>query len=180
MADDPVLAVRARKRIYDFVRGNPGFHLREVARATGLSLTLVDYHLRFLEKHDLVVSEMDGEYKRFFPRSAPGTATGPALSAEEKAVLGLLRQRVPLTVVSYLMEREEAPHKAILQEVDVAASTLSHHLQKLVEAAVVERTPEGAYRVAAPHRVARLMVDYDLATADQVDRFVELWGEFRA
>jgi predicted transcriptional regulator len=56
MTGDDVLAVRARKALYEFVRASPGYHLREIARALGLSITLADYHLRFLEKHELVSS----------------------------------------------------------------------------------------------------------------------------
>src|SRR6266540_1213653 len=149
MADDEVLAVRARKALYDFVRGSPGYHLREIARATNLSITLADYHLRFLEKHELVSSAMDGEYKRFYPRYAIGDAAArPALSHEEKLALGFLRQRVPLMVISFLMEREAAPHKEILHQVPVSASTLTHHLKKLAAAGVVVREPDQRYRVA--------------------------------
>ena len=180
MADDEILAVLARRRLYEFVRANPGFHLRELARATDLSITLADYHLRFLEKHELVSSAMDGEYKRFYPRYALGDAGArPALSDREKATLGLLRQPVPLRVVSFLMEREAAQHKEILEQVPVSASTLTHHLKKLVAGGVLARDPDQRYRVSDGRGVARLMVSYDLATADQVDTFVRVWGEFR-
>ena len=180
MTGDEVLAVRARKALYDFVRAKPGYHLREIARATNLSITLADYHLRFLGKHELVSASMDGEYKRFYPRYALGDAGArPALSDREKATLGLLRQPVPLRVVSFLMEREAAQHKEILEQVPVSASTLTHHLKKLVAGGVLVRDPDQRYRVSDGKDVARLMVSYDLATADQVDTFVRVWGEFR-
>lgn len=180
MADDEVLAVRSRKELYEFVRANPGYHLREIARATNLSITLADYHLRFLEKHELVTSVMDGEYKRFYPRYALGDADArPALTDREKTTLGFLRQTVPLRVVSFLMEREAARHKEVLGQVPVSASTLTHHLTKLVSAGILARDPDQRYRVADGKGVARLMVSYDLATPDQVDTFVRVWGEFR-
>src|SRR5437870_745096 len=78
--DREILAVKTRKDLYDFVRKNPGFHLRELSRALNLSITLADYHLRFLEKHELITSAMDAEYKRFFPRSTPGQGRVPPLS----------------------------------------------------------------------------------------------------
>jgi len=148
MADDGILAVRARRALYDFVRRNPGYHLREVARATNLSITLADYHLRFLEKHELVTVAMDGEYKRFYPRYAVGdTQALPALTEREKLTLGFLRQRVPLAVLSFLMEREAAHHREILPHVAVSASTLTHHLKKLVRAGAVVRDEDRRYRV---------------------------------
>jgi predicted transcriptional regulator len=180
MTGDDVLAVRARRALYDFVRASPGYHLREIARVTDLSITLTDYHLRFLEKHELVSSAMDGEYKRFYPRYALGDAGArPALSDREKAALGFLRQRVPLRAISFLMEREGAFHGEILASVSVSASTLTHHLKKLLRAGIVARDPDQRYRIAGGREIARLMVTYEIAGADQVDAFVRVWGEFR-
>ena len=180
--DEEILAVKTRKDLYDFVRRNPGFHLREISRALKLSITLADYHLRFLEKHDLITSSMDGEYKRFYPRSTPGQADlHPALTDMERQVLAFLRQPVPLRVINFLMEREAATHKQILEIVPVSPSTLSHHLKKMLAADIIERAEEKdrGYRVVQPKSVAQLMTSYELATADQIDTFIRVWGEFR-
>lgn len=180
--DEDILAVRTRKDLYDFVRKNPGFHLREIARALSLSITLADYHLRFLEKHELVSSSMDGEYKRYYPRSMPGDASArAALTDKQKLVLAYLRQPIPLRILAFLMERESGTHKQILEHVPVSPSTLSHHLKKMQSAEILARTEvtERGYRVAEPKAVARLMTTYELATPDQVDTFLRVWGEFR-
>ena len=180
--DEEILAVKTRKDLYEFVRKNPGFHLREVSRALNLSITLADYHLRFLEKHELIMSAMDGEYKRFYPRSTPGQADiRPALTELEKQILAFLRQPVPLRVIDFLMEREAATHKEMLEHVPVSPSTLSHHLKKMQAAGLIDRAEpkERGYRVMDPRSVARLMTTYELATPDQVDTFIRVWGEFR-
>ncbi len=179
--DEDVLAVKTRRDLYQYVRSNPGFHLREIARALNLSITLADYHLRFLEKNELVSWAMDGEYKRYYPRSQPGDVTArPALADDEKRILAYLRQPVPFRVLAFLMEREAATHKDILEHVPVSPSTLSHHLKKMQYAGILAQAGErGGYRVANPTMVARLMTTYDLATADQVDTWIRVWGEFR-
>ncbi len=179
--DEDVLAVKTRRDLYQYVRSNPGFHLREIARALSLSITLADYHLRFLEKNDLVSWTMDGEYKRYYPRSVPGdTESRAALTEDEKRILAYLRQPVPFRVLAFLMEREAASHKDILGHVPVSPSTLSHHLKKMQYAGILARAEErGGYRVASPVMVARLMANYDLATPDQVDTWIRVWGEFR-
>lgn len=180
--DEEILAVKTRKDLYEFVRRNPGYHLREVSRALSLSITLADYHLRFLEKHEMITSTMDGEYKRFYPRSTPGQADmHPALTELERQILAFLRQPVPLRVINFLMEREAATHKQILEHVPVSPSTLSHHLKKMQAAGIVDRVELGerGYRVVQPKAVARLMSTYELATADQIDTFIRVWGEFR-
>ncbi len=180
--DEDVLAVKTRRDLFHYVRQNPGFHLREIARSLNLSITLADYHLRFLEKNDLVSATMDGEYKRYYPRSLPGDAEArPALTDDEKRVLAYLRQPVPFRVLAFLMEREVASHKEILAHVPVSPSTLSHHLKKMQYAGIVGRAEDHdrGYRVANPHAVARLMATYDLATPDQIDTWIRVWGEFR-
>lgn len=180
--DAEILSVKTRKDLYDFVRRNPGFHLREISRSLNLSITLADYHLRFLERHDLITSSMDGEYKRFFPRSVAGQADRhPALSDQERQILAFLRQPVPLRVINFLMEREAAAHKEILEQVTVSPSTLSHHLKKMQAAGVIDRVEarERGYRILDPKVVARLMATYELASEDQIDTFVRVWGEFR-
>jgi len=180
--DKEILAVKTRKDLYDFVRRNPGYHLREVSRVLGISITLADYHLRFLEKHELITSSMDGEYKRFYPRSTPGQADDrPALTDRERQVLAFLRQPVPLRVINFLMERDAATHKQILEQVSVSPSTLSHHLRKMQAAGIVDdaEVKERGYRVLQPKSVARLMTVYELATQDQIDTFIRVWGEFR-
>ncbi|MGI0150255.1 MAG: hypothetical protein ACREDF_12090, partial [Thermoplasmata archaeon] len=60
-------------------------------------------------------------------------------------------------------------------------STLSHHLKKMLAAGIIDRQElkERGYRVAQPRSVARLMSTYELATADQIDTFIRVWGEFR-
>jgi len=180
--DEEILAVKTRKDLYEFVRRNPGYHLREISRTLNLSITLADYHLRFLEKHELITSQMDGEYKRFYPRSTPGQADmRPALTELERQILAFLRQPVPLRVINFLMEREAATHKQILELVPVSPSTLSHHLKKMQASGIVDRVELGerGYRVVQPKSVARLMSTYELATPDQIDTFIRVWGEFR-
>ena len=77
------------------------------------------------------------------------------------------------------MEREGALHGEILASVPVSASTLTHHLKKLLRAGIVTRDPDQRFRMADGKEIARLMVTYELAGADQVDAFVRVWGEFR-
>ena len=176
---EDVLAHDTRRRVFELVRKVPGAHLREIARVLDLSITLVDYHLRFLAKHGLVSFTMDGEYKRCYPRYAAGDAESKAaLDDMDKRILGFLRQRVPRAVLLRLLEVEEAPHKDLLGVAGVSPSTLSHHLRKMVLAGLLESAASG-YRIVDPLRVARLSVTYDIATPDQVEAFQRVWGEFR-
>src|SRR5437899_8456959 len=153
-----------------------------MSRELALVNSFADYHLWFLVRHELYTSAMYGEYKRFFPRSRPGQEeVRAALTDVEKRILAFLRQPVPLRVINFLMEREAATHKEILEQVPVSPSTLSHHLKKMEIAGLIDRAEprERGYRARDPKAVARLMTTYELATPDQVDTFIRVWGEFR-
>ena len=98
MTGDEVLAVRARRALYEFVRASPGYHLREIARSTNLSITLADYHLRFLERHELVSSAMDGLV----------VAVSSVLGLIVGSFLNVLVHRVPLHL-SIVTPRSRCP-----------------------------------------------------------------------
>src|SRR5437762_13701095 len=179
--DEDILAVQTRKDLYDFVRRNPGFHLRELARALNLSITIADYRLRFLERHDLITSSMDGEYTRFYPGSTPGIADSrSSLTEADRQILGFLRQPVPLRVMNFLMERQDATHKSILEQVPVAPSTLSHHLKKMQAAGIIDRaeSKDRGYRLRHPKSVARLMAAHEPASLGPVDTCTRIWASF--
>jgi len=84
-------------------------------------------------------------------------------------------------VINFLMEREAATHKEILEQVTVSPSTLSHHLKKMQAVGVIDRVEfrERGYRIIDPKVVARLMATYELASEGQIDTFIRVWGEFR-
>ena len=175
-----VLAHETRRGVYELVRRQPGMHLRDIARSLDLSITLTDYHLRFLAKHDLVSFQMEGEYKRFYPRYHPGDPEAKAaLDESDKKVLAFLRQRVPRAVILRLLETESGRHRDLSDATDVSPSTLSHHLRRLVQAGILFQAPGRVYQLVNPRRAARLTATYEIATEDQVETFLRVWGEFR-
>jgi len=55
-----------RKRIYEFITDNPGEHFRALQRAVELEVGVLSHHLNVLEKEQLIVSEQDGNNRRFW------------------------------------------------------------------------------------------------------------------
>ena len=106
---------------------------------------------------------------------------GLAAAAGHHEILTLRNGVAGHQQTAYLMEHEAGTHKEILEHVPVSPSTLSHHLKKMQLAGLIDRaTPaERGYQVTEPKAVARLMATYELATPDQIDTFLRVWGEFR-
>lgn len=164
----PEVTEGPRADILRCVQRFPGVHLRSIERRTGLPLGQVLYHLDRLERMGLVASVRDAGFRRFYANGDVGRA--------EKKYIAALRHDVPRHVVLLLLDHPGSTHKELQARLDVAGSTLSFHLQRLVEAGVLVREPEGTanrYRLVEPELARRQVVFYRESFQDErVDDYV--------
>ncbi len=181
--EDEILELQTRKLIFDEVCKFPGLHLREIARQTDQSVPLVDYHLNSLEKHGIVTAISDGQYKRYYPRDPIGSdLKRDVLSQDDKRTIALLRQRIPLQIVLYILKNGTAQHKDMLPTMGVSASTLSHHLNKLARRGIITKVSAGedrGYRLSSEAQTARLLMSHEPPPGTIVDSFIEIWEELK-
>ncbi len=175
--DKLVFEVESRRRIFEAVCKFPGTHLRELSRTVNLKLNLVDYHLLYLEKRELIYSVLDGHFKRYFPKDEMGTEQKMDLvSAPDKPIVGLLRQQVPFRIVILLAKSGVMAHGGLAESLHKSPSTVSHHLDKLVQAGVVERSSDAkGYRLSDPARIERLLVSFTPQPLTLADGFLDIW-----
>lgn len=171
MEKDELLELDTRRGIYELIQERPGIHFREIMRQLDIPTGALEYHLHYMEQHDLVTAREEGRYKRFY-------ITGE-LDRHDKDVLGLLRQEMPRRILIHLLLNPISTHKRMLQHFDIAPSTLSFHLKKLVEADLVRSIPVGRqneYEIIDEQRIARLLIQYQESFADEaVDSFADTW-----
>ena len=77
--------------------------------------------------------------------------------------LGALGHPIRLAILRYVVQagREGVAAGAIQSHVDMPASTLSHHLKRLVDAGVMSTRSEGTYHYyAADYGTLRKLTDY--------------------
>ena len=157
-----------RAVILDRIQECPGIHLRQIERDTSLALGQVLYHLDRLERMGVVVSTREGGFRRFF--RSHDVARG------EKPYVAALRQPLPRRIQLALLERGALTHKDLQLRMEVAASTLSFHLQRLVGAGVLIRERVGTqnlYTLADADATRRAVVLFRESFKDpEVDRFV--------
>ena len=53
-------------KILNYIRDNPGLHLRRIKNDLGFSMGTIQYYLRKLEKEGKITSSRNGLHKRFF------------------------------------------------------------------------------------------------------------------
>lgn len=176
MADD-LLELETRRDIYDLVRGEPGLHMREIQRRLDLSIALTEYHLRQLEEAGLVTSILEEGYKRFYPTTGADGGELRSLGGEERRMLGLFRQSIPLRVTLYLLNNEPSTNSEIADGLDISRSRLSFHLNKMLRQNVIRkltRSEGRGYALVDRARTLKLLIAHR-PSPDLLDECADLW-----
>jgi len=124
-----VLELETRRKVYDLVAKNPGLHLSKIAELLKMRVSLVEYHLTYLEKYQLIYSVKESGYIRYYVKGE--------IATKDKKILSLMRQEIPLKIVLLLLKHANLQHKDILTNVGISPSTLSYHLKKLVKQEII-------------------------------------------
>ncbi len=171
MKNEGVLELDTRKTIFDYISSHPGCHFRALYRALNLPTGVVDYHLKYMEDKELIVSKKSGGYKRYYIRDT--------VKSQDKELLGLLRQKIPRDIIIYILLNEGTSHGQVKKEFNVSASTFSYHMSKIVKLGIIGFEKIGRkkrYYVKNPEEVAKALVTYKKGFADDVvDSFEEAW-----
>lgn len=168
-----MLELETRRDIYDLVSDQPGIHLSKIAELLDMTVSLAEYHLRFLEKNSLIRSIKKSGYKRYFP-------TDEKVEEKDKEMLFELRKEVSLKIVLLLLKNKKMTHKEMNEEIDLAASTLSYHLKKLTEMNILESKTYGrkkGYSVSDEREIIALLVKY--RPHDILDGFTDIWKDLK-
>ena len=163
-----VLELETRRKIYDLINQNPGIHLSKISQILEMRTSLVEYHLLFLEKHEILKSDKETGYKRYYIKGKIGV--------KDKKYLFILRQKTVLDIILFLLKKDVSPHKIILENVDVSASTLSYHLNKLLKKDIVELSRYGenkGYSIKNKEELISILIQYEPYKI--LDGFEDIW-----
>lgn len=161
---------KTRDRLESHVASHPGVHFNELERALDLATGQVQYHLRHLQDEGRVIAEQLYGRTHYYPDE---------YDVWEREALALLRRETSSDIVALLLRDGPTSSQAVAQELDIARSTLSWHLDRLVEQeVVVKRRSNGRsiqLAVEEPERVVALLREADPAISERlVDRFTRL------
>lgn len=125
-----------RDRLIASIAATPGTYFSQLQRATELAQGELAYHLRVLEKAEVIVNVGDGHYKHYFLRNV--------FPAEHKTMLSVLALPQPRELLLVLTH---APHQTVTQVAQAMRTTppnVSWHLKRLTRANLVHRTKDGS------------------------------------
>jgi predicted transcriptional regulator len=164
---DEILELETRRKIYELISKNQGLHLSKIAELLKMNISLVKYHLQFLEKNEIVYSDRESSFTRYYIKGSIGTV--------DKKMLSVLRQEIPLKIVLLLLNNN-LKHKDILKIIDIAPSTLSYHIKKLAKHGIISITTYGeerGYSIVNKEEIIRLLIQYKPYLL--LDSFKDIW-----
>lgn len=125
-----ILDLKLRSILYTFILENPGMHFREMVRKLNIPGTTLIYHLRLLEKNDLLITKKDGRYIRYFVSNN--------VNDDEKTVINIIRQETTRNILLYIVLTAAASQKEIAKELELHPTTVEFHLKKLLKSDLIE------------------------------------------
>jgi predicted transcriptional regulator len=166
------LELETRRKIYEQIQKSPGIHFRELERRLKLVVGSLQYHLHYLEKKNLIRVQNDGDYIRYFDRKKN-------FNENERKILSSLRRNGCRQILIQLINNPGLNNKELCQAVGYTSSTISWHLNKLIEAGIIERKKNGRisnFVIIDPTTVAELLICYKESFLDTLlDGYIKMW-----
>lgn len=119
-----------RGKLVEFISDSPGIRYRELLRITGLSNGVLSYHIDVLIKNGRIKNKKANQrVTRYYPSG---------FSDEESDIVAILRQETPRKIIQFIMENPHCTFNEIVDFCNKVPSTVSWHLNKLKESAMLE------------------------------------------
>ena len=158
-----------RTQIRTYVDSHPGVHFNGLVRSLDLAPGQVQHHVRRLVDAERLVREEFYGRTHYYP---------PGYDAWERTALAMLRRETARDVVAVLYDAGEARPDDVADQVDIARSTLEHHLDGLVAGDIVAKHREGnrvTLSLSRPDETLALLGAVEPTLAERLtDRFERL------
>jgi len=128
--ENTILELKRRREIYEYISQNSGLHQRDISRKMKIPFTSLEYHLRTLEKHGLILSRKDGKYNRYF--------TALEVSEGEKKILNYFRKRTTLHIILWFFIGVQCTQKDLSRFLEKHPTTIGFHLRNMLNTGIIK------------------------------------------
>ncbi len=154
------------RNIISIVNKVPGIRYKELQRVTKMPNGTLSYHIDTLMKDGVIKVKRDAGSTRLFPIN---------MDEYTAEVISLLKDDVRLKIVKHLLKRS-ATYQELHRVVNRSFSTLTWHLDKLINADVIYVENDigmNEYHIRDPELINDIIKKH----IDIVDNFIDLWSE---
>jgi len=125
------------RRIYEYIVDNPSCHVRKISRELDLAIGDTQYHLKILEKKDLIKSRRVGLFRMYYAVAI--------FRERQQSILAVLGQEVPRDIILFLIESPGATQIDIARHKSLTPPTINWHMSRLIEIGLVSRRKKGKF-----------------------------------
>jgi len=129
MENKEIIDLEIRRKIFNYVQENPGQHLRKIARELKINYHNLRYHLRLLEKNEMIRIKTKDSYSRVYTKE---------IGAVDKELLTIIRKKTPRNILLALCCSAAISQKELSKELDLHPTTIEYHLKTLIELEIIE------------------------------------------
>jgi len=133
MDKSDILSLEVRRKIYNFIKMNPGMHLRKISRELKIPKTTLMYHIKVLKEHELLSTNLKEGYTRFYVIKN--------VSYRYKKVLNLLRNDTTRNILLMILLYKISSRREISEELGMHPNSITFQLRKLLKMDIIESAP---------------------------------------
>lgn len=123
------LNLTSRANIYSYVQSNPGIHLRQICNDLSISIGSAQYHLDRLVEGDLLESEKESKYRRFYESNR--------FTGNEKTLIALLNRKTTRKIIEMVIRSNGCSHMKIAEGVGISSQAVTWQVKRLIEKGIV-------------------------------------------
>ncbi len=123
------------QRIFYYIRMHPGTHVREIGRELNLAMGVLQYHLRVLEKEELIRFERQG-FCTFIYESG-------IFTDKEIKILNNLARQPARDILLLLAQKPDVSQSDVAKFIHCTRPTTSWHMKRLISQDLVESRRNG-------------------------------------
>ncbi|UCH88267.1 MAG: winged helix-turn-helix transcriptional regulator [Thermoplasmata archaeon] len=144
-----------RGQIYGFIQANPGTHFNYMKRALKLNNGTLAYHLNVLEHDDLIRSQNDGIFRRFYPadsRIVPGNGGNGASLNFTHVQLNSTQDKI----ISVIQNTPGLTQKEIAKTLGKSTQVVNYNINEMAQIGLVKLERDGNKTKCFTGRIYRL------------------------
>jgi len=140
---DHIFQNENRINIISQILNNPGIHHNELLRTCNLQKGQLQWHLEILLKNHIIQKENQGQYALYY-------ANNKLVESTQNLNEGIIESSPTNKILDIIRENPGINYTHIAKKMNLARNTITYHMDKLIDANLIEVLKKGRKKVIFP------------------------------
>jgi predicted transcriptional regulator len=153
---DKTLENFVRGQIFGFIQANPGTHYNYIKRALSLNNGTLAYHLNVLENEQMVFSQSDRLYRRFYPSEARIPKVDNGNNGKVITYTHVQLNSTQDKIVKAIQNEPGLTQKEIAKQIGKSTQVVNYNINEMAQLGLVRLKRNGNKTKCFTHRIYRM------------------------